>query len=319
MICYFLLSFNEKQDMYKVLSVNYKDDIAGIKDKDLQIANVTKQELLTKYKNTNKRNNPFINFEFEKTKTDYKVKTKMKPFKGNYLIAISQIVDENNFLMGYRVADKNGVVKKIHLKELLALGIEAKKKGVDLMQDLILVSQNVERPYYRIYEGGNLLNEVVKRNIKNKVDKVEAVINKNESKMKDLYTKEQLLELSKGKESGINYKVYANPKYTSEQMRFARETMEKGFSVKEYLHPSYDVKTLKLLRVHNEIDDVSKYANPKFSGAQLAQIALAYENGLDIKRMYDEKLSVEEMIKIRRDMEDENWLERQVKTVKKLR
>ena len=246
-------------------------------------------------------------------------------FEKSSLVIISELVADNDKVVGYKVAMSNGEVKNIRIEELIAYGIRCEQKGLIPAQNAIFISDSSDKkPHYKAYKDGQFIVERLHTQTKNtfnsKLDKVEEPkkqIDKGQY-LRDIYTEEQLKELKAGKDAGVDFRVYANPALSAEQMHVLREGLQKGLdsrAVSPYAIPEYDVKVMAYLNDEQlEGYNISSILSPEYTLGQISELTLAIEEGLDVTQMNDPSNSVEEMAEIRLRMELEIWKPLEVKS-----
>lgn len=91
---------------------------------------------------------------------------------------------------------------------------------------------------------------------------------------------EELFEIFKGLESGVDVSIYAKPEYDERQMQEIREGLEQKLNVEIYLTPKFTGNQMYEIRVGLENNiDVSIYANPKYSEKEMNKICLSLLTG----------------------------------------
>lgn len=230
-----------------------------------------------------------------------------KPF-----VIISQLIDSTNRLLGYKVANYDGQVTNIKLKEMLAYGIRVSKADGIPVQNAMFVSGEGKRPYYKAYTERKFITEIieVKHNPNaQKPAKVEVKKNaKSLNKLNDIYSPQQIQELKAGKQDGLDIRLYANPALSWEQMAELRRGLKKKVNIRPIASPDYSPMLMRgyILDLESGLD-IKRYLNPKYTIEQLAEISLAVEEGLDISKLSDINTSAEEMAEIRQRLESKLW------------
>lgn len=235
----------------------------------------------------------------------------LERFKGRPLVILSQLVNTEGRIVGYKVADFSGKVSNLRVRDLVEHGIKCHNRDEVPVQNAIFVADvDDKRPHYKSYPGNPFIEELAIRTTKNPYVENRTINTRaNEktlmSKLEDIYTPEQLEQLRKGKQHGVQIKIYADPKLNYRQMMALRQGLEKGLNVRPYAHPdySYDVMQFYNLRLSFK-RDIKPYLNSKYNLQQLAELALASEEGLDISQMADPELPVIKMAERRIRMEN---------------
>ncbi len=241
-------------------------------------------------------------------------------FNDRPFVVISEIVTNEDKVVGYKVADYNGAVRNIKINELLKYcEATVRNKRVPIQNGMYIPEDNGKKAHIRAYNEGDYIKEVVERKVSKHVKRVpKKEINKREQallKLEELFTKEQIKQLMLGRKNGVNIKVYANNELTPEQMAVIRETLEDGNDASAFADPAYDISVMKLLRAHLKYGiDVTYYVNPEFTVEQLGELATGFINGVDISTYANPKIPHNEMAEIRTRLENNIWKEHNVKT-----
>jgi hypothetical protein len=220
-------------------------------------------------------------------------------------VIISQLVNSDGKLIGYKVADYNGGVKNIRIKEVIAYGARATKQGCIPVQNAIFVPATkdsdgtVKSAHYKSYPGCNFIEERIVVNRNTDADTRRVSTNKNEktlNKLEEIYTKEQIEQLKIGKKNGVDIRIYANPALSAEQMAALRNGLQQKVNVRPFAFPEYTVECMKYYTMEAKYGmDIRKYLSPKYSIAQIAELSIAVNEGLDVSKMSDPSLSVRKM------------------------
>lgn len=227
-------------------------------------------------------------------------------------VILSQLMNSENRLLGYKIADYNGKVRNIPLKEMLAYGNRVTKAGGVPVQNAIFVpAENDKREHYKSYPNHTFLTEIIVLNTKEQRQVRKVPIQKNEktlSKLEEIYNKDQITQLKLGKQQGLDIRVFANPALSAEQMYVLREAMKKNLNVKALAFPEFEVKAMKyyVTCLEDKIN-IKRFINPKYSIGQLSELSIAEEQGLDLVKMLNPKLTPNEMAEIRERLENNIW------------
>lgn len=241
-----------------------------------------------------------------------------KPF-----VIISQLINSDNKIIGYKIANYNGGVKNIPLKEILAYGRRAVKQGFIPIQNAIFVDEtnasdnSFKSAHFKAYPNCSFIQEVlpVQKNQYAEKRRVNTQNNnKSLSKLEEIYTPEQIKQLKLGKEHGVEIRVYANPSLSAKQMMVLREGLEQKLNVKPFAFPDYSVDAMRYYMIELRTGmDIRQYLSPKYSIAQIAELSIAVDEGLDISKMNDPSLSVRQMQERRIRLENNVFHEEDVK------
>lgn len=240
-------------------------------------------------------------------------------FKDKPLVILSQLVNTEGKIVGYKVADFNGKVKNIRLKDIVEHGIKCKKADKVPVQNAIFISEAEDkRPHYKSYPDSYFIEEEIIKTQKNPyVDNRPVNTRANEKslmrKLEDIYTPEQIEQLRKGKKRGVQIKIYADPKLNYKQMMALRQGLEKGYNVRPYAHVEYTYDVMQFYNLQQKFKrDIKPFLNSRYNLQQLAELALASEEGLDISKMADPELSATKMAERRIRMENNVFYEEDV-------
>lgn len=232
-------------------------------------------------------------------------------------VIISQLINSENKLLGYKVAGYDGSVKNIPLKEMLAYGNRITKANEIPVQNAIFVPADGEKKeHYKSYpEHPFFIEKIPSKKNNSKQKRVPIKENsKTLSKLEEIYSKEQLVQLKLGKEHGVDIRIYANPALKPNQMTVLREGLEQKINIKPIAFPEYNYFAMRyyLDCLKNRID-IRPFLNPEYNIGQLSELSLAAELGLDITKMCNPKLSPNDMAEIRERLERQIWKDELVK------
>ena len=236
----------------------------------------------------------------------------------NPLVILSELVDNNGTILGYKVATCEGTVKNIKQKELTAYCERiSRKSGIPIQNGMYISEKDGQKAHIRSYPGGEYFKEVIERKKASNAKKPEINQEKTKSaleRLEEIFSKEQIKELQKGRENKVNFKVYANPKLSAEQMAVIRGALEKGLNGSLIADPAYSIDAMKYLVSDMKYGvDVSYYLNPAYSAEQLSVLGDGFISGVDVSKYADPKLTPEQMTEIRVRLENNIWKEHEVK------
>ena len=217
------------------------------------------------------------------------------------IVILSQIQNEDGKVIGYKIANYDGNVRNIVLKEMTAYGNRVTKNGGTPVQNAIFVPAEDDRAgYFKSYPNCNFLVEVLNTNV-NKHTEVKRVNTqenkKNLSRLEEIYTPDQIKQLKDGRKNGVDIKIVILKNGLIEKLN-VRLIAFPEFSTNAMLHYIDDLECGL---------DIKKYLNPKYSIEQLSELSLAVEEGLDISKMSNPKLSANDMSEIRERLERNIW------------
>lgn len=228
-------------------------------------------------------------------------------------VIVNNIKTKAGKLIGYTIIRFDGKCMRIKLADAIRLAQEAKQRGCVAFQNCIYVEQSAEkRAHLRAANEVVIPDFIIQDSVK-KVDPSKlqkATPAKEPEKPESVFTPEQLKQLRLGKDNGINYKIYMNPKLSAEQMEQIRLITEAGFNGAYVAFPEYTVGALKFyLTDYKNGAEIRYYLNPKYSTAQLFQLSLGAADGIDIKQYKDPKINSLEMEEIRNRLTSKLWTE----------
>ena len=238
-------------------------------------------------------------------------------------VIISQINTPDGRTLGYKVANYNGQIQNVKLKDILDYSLKATKNNNVPIQNAIYVDNEVDKAgklikkaFIKSYPECPFIIEQIA--MKKQKSDVKTTVNIQENKktlnhLEEIYSKDQLKVLYKGKKQGLKISIYANPKLSAEQMEVLRNGLEKKINVTYVANPAFDTKCMRYY-----IDclkykiDIRRFLDPKYSLGQLSELSAGVEAGIDISPFKDPSLSPTDMAEIRERLESKIWREAQV-------
>lgn len=223
-------------------------------------------------------------------------------------------ISDGERIIGYKVANYDGKVLNIDIKELLAYAKRITTVGGIPIQNAIFVPQEADkRAHIKSYPNCPFLEEIMIRSKNNhtEVTRVNTANNKKSlNRLDELFTPEQIAELREGKQNGVDIKIYANPALSAEQMRALRKGLQNKVNVRPLANPAFRPEVMRyyISDLRNG-QQITKYLNPAYTVDQVAEVSLAYELGLDLAKMSDPSLSSTEMAEIRSRLMRNTWRE----------
>ena len=212
--------------------------------------------------------------------------------------------DKTDVLLGYRVADSTGSIKRIMLKECIALGMMSKKTGsIPFANAQFVGQQEGKRAYYRAYTSEGFRKEYIKAKSENKNAKP-AVINKKENekdvrKLEDIFSKEQINELKQAKVAGVDIRIIGNAKLSAAQMHEIWMAEKQGYAGRKYADPAYKLENMEFMRAELETGGkIDFMLNPKYNTDQLLELSRAYLEGIDMNAVANPDYSADRMDQI---------------------
>lgn len=240
-------------------------------------------------------------------------------FNDKSLVIISEIVSNDGTVLGYKVADSNGEVRNITLKDVINYCEKITEQGSIPIQNGIFVGfSSDQKAHIRCYPNSSFSKEIIDRN-KNKHSqpaKVNTVENERSiQKLDEIFSKEQIEQLKLGKQNGVDIRIYGNSSLSAPQMEVIRKTLEDGNNAKLFADPRYSVEAMKLYRADLKYGvDIRYYLNPNYTAEQLSELSIGTITGVDISKFADPKITAEEMAERRNRLESEIWYAEKVQT-----
>lgn len=234
------------------------------------------------------------------------------------LVIISEMVSKEGTILGFKIANGDGVVKNITNKELVAYCDRISKKGgIPVQNGMYVPEKDGQKAHIRCYPNGEYIKEEIVR--KKSANAKPAQVNeeknsKSISKLEEIFNSEQIKEIKLGKKNGVNIRIYGNAKLSAEQMKVIREGLEDGINAQLYADPEFSVDAMRILRADMKYGvDVSYYLNPQYNAEQLSELANGFISGVDVSAYADPKNDAQEMAEIRMRLEAKLWAEQNVK------
>ena len=137
----------------------------------------------------------------------------------------------------------------------------------------------------------------------NQINKItEAIIKGHDYKVyeNDKLTWEQMGEISKGQDSGVNVQEYAKPEYSEFRMRVIRDGLEKGLDSSIYNDDRYDDYQVNALK--NALDSkgfIEELRNPELGFTEMEEITSAASQGFDASWYANNNYDINQMHHIR--------------------
>lgn len=216
-------------------------------------------------------------------------------------VIISQLVNSDDKIIGYKIANYDGGVKSIPIKEMIAYGNRATKQGYIPIQNAMFVTATDENKaaHFKSYPNSPFIEERIVTRKNQYADKRRVNTSNNGktlSKLEEIYTPEQIKQLKLGKEHGVDIRIYANPGLEASKMKVLREGLEQKVNVRPFAFPDYTIESMRyyILELKTGMD-IRQYLNSRYSIAQIAELSIAVSEGLDVSKMQDPDLSVRQM------------------------
>lgn len=216
-------------------------------------------------------------------------------------VILSQIINSDNKIIGYKIANYDGKVASRPIKEMIAYGNRATKQGYVPIQNAIFIpaDDNNKSAHFKSYPNSPFIEEkiITKKNEYADKRRVNTQSNtKSLNKLEEIYTPEQIQQLKLGKQHGVEIRIFANPGLSALQMKILREGLEQKVNVRPFAFPDYSVDAMRyyILELKTGMD-IRQYLSSKYSIAQIAELSIAADEGLDLSKMNDPELSIRQM------------------------
>lgn len=235
----------------------------------------------------------------------------MKPYT-----IIAQVTNGERTL-GYMMSDCSGNVKRVPIRDALGLAYNMYKNGLVPIQNAIYVpAADDKKDFIKSYPNSPFFEDIIKKtaevtnNVNAEAQENMKATEKNISVL-DIFSKEQVKELKQGKDNGVNFKLYANPKLSPKQMELLRKGLEHKVNdkvISVLSNGKFNDMQIQFYILDSENGlNVTSYLDPRYSIAQIEEISNAYELGLDISKITNPKLSPDDMADIRERMQRDIW------------
>lgn len=323
----YVLAYEDSTKTYRVLVEHEK--IAANKQSmfKYELNRVTEQQLGLFYtKNPNVCENfAVVKGRIKTTRGDISRYTIERNKEGGVRIILAVVVNLNNEsdVLGYRIADKDGAVKRISLQDAIRIGVKYSANKLTPFANAILVQASGKKPHYKSYVADGFPIERIPVNRTTPKAKP-AVIPKPSSpeakavesmdkqelskKLSDIFSPEQMKELRACKVAGVNPRIIANPKLSAKQMRVVWLTEKEGYKGRVFADPAYPVENMEFLRCELETKtDIRSMLNPKFSIDQLYALSYAYVMGANMTKIADPSIPAKKMDQMVEDESKKIW------------
>lgn len=207
---------------------------------------------------------------------------------GADIVVLSKIVEyRTERVLGYRVARTSGIVNKVKAAELLGICRKAYDNGQVAVQNAMYVSRsNEQREHLREYVDGSIIKEYMMPSVKVNATRTQPVASQKAS------------DKSNGDEMG----------FTKEQMKVLKQAMEEGIDITPIKNPAFKADCMKFYVSELKAGcDITVYLNPEYSLGQLAVLSEAWESGVDMSKLQDPKMKVQDMQEIYERLSNNIW------------
>lgn len=278
---------------------------------DFEFKMMTESDILTTLKKGAKWSNVGANNNFTALVGTTGALKRFTTGKNKPGVILSQIIDEVG-IRGYRVATYNGKITTMRVKDIISYGERISREGgVPIQNAQFVPASGEKKAFFKAYEDGQFLLETITKSKNTYADVKKPNVEENGKALrsiKDIFTPEQIEQLTLGKKNGVNIKIYANPALTPGQMKILRVGLEDKVDVRVIARPEFSEDAMQLYADDlRDGLDIKRYLNPEYTIAQISELALGYMAGLDIAKYANPKISAQEMSEIRERLENGIW------------
>lgn len=255
-------------------------------------------------------------------------KFKCKPYISVILSEIKYAGEDN--VIGYRIAQSNGVVRTVKKQDLLSNCAKLLSRGIEYpLQNASFVKNN-GKPFIRRNnnenstvsgpdDGGILVEYIMReKNVHTVYDKKQEEMQKKpekslkEQKLEEamsVYTAEQLAVIKETrKKHSQKWRLITDPKLSAEQMAVLSKGLDKKTNIALINKPEFKLASMKAYIEDMSYGlDIRHYLNPKYTPSQISELSLAYEEGLDLAKIADPSNDANTMAEIRVRLEKQMW------------
>lgn len=236
-------------------------------------------------------------------------------------VIISEISTDQGRTLGYKIVRYDGFVQNIQLRQLIAFGEKMADLKLVPIQNAIFVPADKDRAaHYKSYPNTPFINETIHIEKNKYAEKSTTNTRGNEgniNKLEQIFNKDQIQQLALGKKHGLEMqrlKLFANPALSADQMKALREAIEMGSNVRPFASPEYSSELMAMYGVYDGLGfKIKEFLNPKYNAAQLGEVALAWEAGVDLSKLSDPSKSADEMFTLRKELSGAEWSDLDIK------
>lgn len=248
-----------------------------------------------------------------------------QPVKPIVILSEIRADDSCSTLLGYRIVNHNTVVKRVKTKDLLKYCCDFAKKypnSAPIQNAQLVPATEDTEAFIRAYIQNQFIVETV--HVGRAANVEPAVVDNKENtrqinKLNEIFTKEQIKQLSLGKDAGVNFRLYANRELSPKQMEQLRLAMMDGVNPKSWASPNFSVDAMRAYRIQAKYGvNVMKFINPRYTSAQIIVLSTAVLNGVDISKMADPSINANVMDDMRIEAEAKLWNAEDIKVLKDL-
>lgn len=239
----------------------------------------------------------------------------------NCMVIISEIRtgDGTERVVGYKVAFPSGDVKNLRVGDVHKICTNAINHGAVAIQNAQFVAETKDKAaYIRGYLKDQFIVEHLAFTKPSNVKPAEPVKADTEKlsaldKLKKIYTEDQIKQLADGKRTGVDIRVYANPKLSAPQMAEIKKGLQRKVESGLFASPEFSVESMAAYRIEMEGGvEVRNFINPEYTADQIFELGTAVSHGVDIKTLADPKKSANDMAKERIELETKIFSDQRV-------
>lgn len=234
-------------------------------------------------------------------------------FTSGLATVLQEIRNEADDVLGYVVAFPDGRVLRVAALDLYKYCEMARKRDTYAVQNMKYVPENETRKLVN-FEGRTVPVYIYRRRAVNAEKAVaapkapEAVPVPEKPTAQSVFTPEQLEVLGRGKQEGVDIRVYANPAYSPKHMDVIRNILVHKKDPSLLLNPKLPEHLVSFYG-HDIVSgaDIRPYFNPAYTVKQAMQVKLGVIRGLDVSVYASPTTDGDEMEQIRVRMDADMW------------
>jgi hypothetical protein len=237
-------------------------------------------------------------------------------FETALCVAVTEIQSASQQTLGYVLAFPDGTVRKVSLGDVITYCRNVRKRGGIAVQNMQFVGASAgASPHLKNYPGYSIPIYTVQRAAVNAEGmrvsspaRTEPPSLAEKPGAEQVFTPEQLEVLGRGKNEGLDIRVYANPAYSPLRMNAVRRVLLAGKSPAFILDPklSDEMAVVYSLEITSNAD-IRPYYNTAYDHRQMTQVKLGVIRGLDVSKYADPSISADEMEQRRVRMDADAW------------
>ena len=236
-------------------------------------------------------------------------------FTTGLAVVLQEIRTNANAILGYVVAFPDGRILKVAVSDLYNYCENARLQGRNAIQNMQYVSASGgTAPHLKNYEGRTVPVYIQHRRAVNAEKTAvtpkapEAVAVPEKPTASSVFTPEQLEVLGRGKQEGVDIRVYANPAYTPKHMDVIRAILVAKKDPTLILDPNMPEHLIGFYGYDLANGaDIRPYYNLAYTLKQATQVKLGVIRGLDVSTYASPTTDGDEMEQIRVRMDADMW------------